>query len=179
MAIEGGMSSSGSYVLMLCELDGDRQLPVVIGAYEAQAILLAKENVETRRPLTHETMLKTMKQFGLSLKRVTIDKVVDGVFYATLHVSDGFNEQTVDSRTTDAVTLALLSEAPVFVDDKVMEECGMKVESGEWGEESEERKAESGERRVEALEKELKRCEEEENYERAAEIQAEIERIKR
>lgn len=168
LAIEGGMSQSGSFVLMLCELDGDRQMPIVIGAAEAQAILLAKEAVETRRPLTHETMVHVMQQFGLTLKRVTIDRVVDGVFYATLHISDGFNTQQTDSRTTDAVTLALLSEAPIYVDDKVLEECSVRIE-----------KTDEGEPTVEELEAALRLCEETEDYERAAEIQAQIDNLKK
>ena len=167
MAIEGGMSQSGSFVLMLCELDGDRQIPIVIGAAEAQAILLAKEAVETRRPLTHETMVKVMKQFGLTLKRVTIDRVVDGIFYATLHISDGFNTQQTDSRTTDAVTLALLSEAPIYVDDKVLDECAVRVSD-----------TEDHEPAIDELEAALRFCEETEDYERAAEIQQQIEQLR-
>lgn len=167
MAIEGGMSQSGSFVLMLCELDGDRQMPVVIGPAEAQAILLAKEAVETRRPLTHETMVRVMRQFGLTLKKVTVDRVVDGVFYATLHISDGFNTQQTDSRTTDAVTLALLAEAPIYVDDKVLDECSVRMPSSEEHEPT-----------VEELEAALHICEETEDYERAAEIQQQIERLK-
>ena len=167
MAIEGGMSQSGSYVLMLCELEGDRQMPVIIGAAEAQAILLAKEAVETRRPLTHETMIHVMQQFGLILKRVTIDRVVDGIFYATLHISDGFNVQQTDSRTTDAVTLALLAEAPIFVDDNVLEECSVHMGDDEEHEPT-----------IDDLEAELRFCEENEDYERAAEIQQRIEKIR-
>lgn len=168
LAIEGGMSQSGSFVLMLCELDGNRQIPIVIGAAEAQAILLAKEAVETRRPLTHETMVKVMHQFGLTLKRVTIDRVVDGIFYATLHISDGFNIQQTDSRTTDAVTLALLSEAPIYVDDKVLDECAVRMSD-----------TENHEPTIDELEAALRLCEETEDYERAAEIQQQIEKLKK
>ncbi len=166
LAIEGGMSQSGSFVLMLCELDGDRQMPVIIGAAEAQAILLAKESVETRRPMTHETMVRIMQQFGLTLKRVTIDRVVDGVFYATLHISDGFNIQQIDSRTTDAVTLALLAEAPIYVDDKVLDECAVRMDDNDGHEPG-----------IEDLEAALRICEETEDYERAAEIQQQIDKL--
>ena len=111
-----------------------------------------------------------MEAFGLSLKQVTIDRVVEGVFYATLHLTDGFNEKEIDSRTTDAVTLALHCGAPILMDEKVLEETGVRTEKAGG-------RTEGAGEEVEELEKELRRCEEEENYERAAEIQKKIERL--
>ncbi len=162
------MSQSGSYILMLLEPESQRQIPIIIGAHEAQGILLAKETVRTRRPMTHELMAKMMEAYGLGLTQVTIDRVLDGVFYATLHITDGFNSKAIDSRTTDAITLALLTDAPIMVDDNVLEETGVAAEEQP-----------SPTPTLEALEAELHRCEEAEDYERAAEIQKRIEEMKR
>ena len=171
--IQSGMSQTGSYLLMLREPEAGRMIPIVIGGSEAQSILLAlnpEEGAKIRRPMTHQLMVQLMSTYGLSLKEVTIDRVQEGVFYATLHVSDGFNEHCIDSRTTDAVTLALLTGARIMADERVIEEAGVKMDNGE------------GRRQpptLEALEDELQRCEEAEDYERAAEIQQEIEKLKR
>lgn len=174
VTIQSGMSQTGSYLLMLHEPEEGRQIPIVIGRGEAQSILLAQnpeENEKIKRPMTHQLMVQMMHSYGLTLKKVTIDRVVEGVFYATLHISDGFNLQTLDSRTTDAVTLALLTGAPIYADEQVIEDCGVRVESGE-------RRAKSGEDELQRLEEELRRCEAEENYERAAEIQAKIDSLR-
>ena len=167
------MSQSGSCILMLCEPEGGMQVPIFIGAQEAQCIVLAKEGVRTRRPMTHELMMKVMEEYGLTLKEVTIDRVSEGIFYATLHVSDGFNVKQFDSRSTDAITLALLCNCPIMMAEEVVEETGVKMK----GSESEKWKVES-ENSIEELEEELRRCEENEEYERAAEIQKRIESLK-
>lgn len=173
LSIQSGMSQSESYILMLCEPSSGMQIPIFIGANEAQSILLAKESVKTRRPMTHELMAKMMDDYGLSIKEVTIDKVMEGIFYATLHTTDGFNEKQFDSRTSDAISLALLCDSPIYVADEVLEETGMKMKdtlvfaNGE-----------SPQKTIEELEQELQLCEEREEYERAAEIQKTIEELK-
>ena len=166
--IQSGMSQSGSCILMLYEPESNVEVPIFIGAYEAQSILLAKENIATRRPMTHQLMAQVMDDYGLTVKQVIIDRVEDGIFYATLYIGDGFGEKSFDCRTSDAVTLALHYGCPIMMEERVIEETGMKVENGEKNNESEKMS-------VEEMEKELKRCEENEEYERAAEIQKEIE----
>ena len=170
LTIQSGMSQSGSYILMLCEPESGVQVPIFIGAHEAQGILLAKEEVKTRRPMTHELMMKVMEEYGLTLKEVSIDCVSEGIFYATLHMTDGFNSRTFDSRSSDAITLALLSDCPIMMAESVIEETGVMMEG--------ERSKVKGENSIEELEEELKRCEASEEYERAAEIQKRIEQIK-
>ena len=111
--IQSGMSQTGSCLLMLHEPEGGRQIPIVIGRSEAQSILLAlhpEESGRIRRPTTHQLMVEMMNTYGLTVSKVVIEKVVEGVFYATLHVSDGFNEHRIDSRTTDAVTLEVVCD---------------------------------------------------------------------
>lgn len=170
LTIQSGMSQSESYILMLCEPESGIQVPIFIGAHEAQGILLAKEEVKTRRPMTHELMMHVMEEYGLGLKEVSIDRMCEGIFYATLHMTDGFNSRDFDSRASDAITLALLADCPIMMAESVIEESGVRME----GVESEKWKVES-ENSIEELEEELKRCEENEEYERAAEIQKEIE----
>ena len=152
-------SVSDSYILMLYEPEQKMQVPILIGTHEAQTILLAQEGV-----------LTMMDTFGLTMKEVTIDRVVEGVFYATLHVTDGFNEKAIDSRTSDAVTLALLCQCPIMMKEEVIEETGVKMKNEEL------MKKNPNDANIEELEEELRRCEENEEYERAAEIQDEINR---
>lgn len=170
LTIQSGMSQSGSYILMLCEPESGVQVPIFIGAYEAQGILLAKESVKTRRPMTHELMMKVMEEYGLSLKEVSIDRVNEGIFYATLHMTDGFNTRPFDSRSSDAITLALLADCPIMMEESVIEETGVRMEGDSI--------MVKGENTLEELEAELRRCEENEEYERAAEIQQQIEKLK-
>ncbi len=172
LTIQSGMSQSDSYILMLGEAGTGVQIPIFIGGHEAQCILLAQEGVDTRRPLTHRLMCNLMDEYALTLQQVTIDRVSEGIFYATLHVSDGFNSRQLDSRTSDAIVLALLKGCPIMVDEQVIEETGVK--SSELGI----RSSELAEPTLETLEAELRRCEEKEDYERAAEIQRKIEEIK-
>jgi bifunctional DNase/RNase len=173
LSIQNGMSQSGSFILMLCEPESAIQVPIFIGAHEAQGILLAKEEVKTRRPLTHQLMVKVLQEYGLALKKVCIDRVCDGIFYATLHMSDGFNSRSFDSRPSDAISLALLSQCPIFMAESVIEETGVQL----GGVESEKLKVKS-ENSIEELEEELKHCEECEDYEQAAELQKKIEQLK-
>ena len=170
LTIQSGMSQSGSYILMLCEPESGVQVPIFIGAYEAQGILLAKESVKTRRPMTHELMMKVMEEYGLSLKEVSIDRVNEGIFYATLHMTDGFNTRSLDSRSSDAITLALLADCPIMMEESVIEETGVRMEGDSI--------MVKGENTLEELEAELRRYEENEEYERAAEIQQQIEKLK-
>ena len=172
VTIESGASQTGNYILMLRELQGGRQIPIVIGHTEAQSILLAQspeESSKIRRPMTHQLMIQMMNTYGLTIKKVTMDRVLEGIFYATLHGSDGFNEHCLDSRTTDAVTLALLTDTPIYADERVIEETGVRVEND---------RSSAKEDTLEDLVEELHRCEENEDYERAAEIQQEIEKLR-
>lgn len=167
LTITSGMSQTGSYILTLCEPESGRQVPIVIGEHEASAILLAQSHTPTRRPTTHETMKGVMQAFDLTLAKVSIDRMEDGIFYATLHLNDGFNTKTVDSRSSDAVALAMLCDKPIEMAESIIEQCGVKAEPRSVKQPT-----------AEQLEAELQRCIEEEDYERAAELQAKIERLR-
>ena len=169
ISIEGGMSRTGSYILMLEEPESGRRIPIVIGEHEANGILIAKGMVPTMRPTTHRLAVSIMEQYGISVIGASIDRMADGIFYATIHTTDGFNNKDIDSRTTDAVTITLLCGAPITVADSVLEECGTPAAPSAPVAETV---------TVESLERELRRCEEAEDYERAAEIQQRIEKMK-
>ena len=175
ITIQSGAAQTGNYILTLQEPEGGNEVPIIIGRTEAQCILLAKnpeESSRLRRPMTHQMVLNMMEMYGLTLLSVSIERVVEGVFYATLHVSDGFNEREVDSRTTDAITLALLADAPIYMEERVLRECGVRS-----AEHTEGRHGTAGEE-LKRLEEELRRCEDREDYERAAEIQKRIESLR-
>ena len=173
LTLQHGMSQSDSYILMLCEPTGGIQIPIFIGAHEAQGILLAKENVTTRRPMTHELIVQIMNDYQLTLKEVTIDKVSEGIFYSTLHMTDGFNTKNFDSRTSDAITLALLCGCPIMAAEEVLEETGVKMDNPTFSP-----TPATPDEELTNLEQELRACEEKEEYERAAEIQQKIEELK-
>lgn len=162
---------SGCYVLMLAEPKQVRVVPMLIGAAEAQAIMLAQEHQTTMRPMTHPLMLNMMETFGLTLTQVAIERFDEGIFYANLYVSDGFNEKVIDSRSSDAVTLALIAERPILVTEQVLEETSVPMEAMD-------REKFTDEPDLDELERLLKHYEEEEDFEKAAEILKEIEKRK-
>lgn len=174
LTLQSGLSQSGSYILMLVEPTSGLQIPLFIGAFEAQSILLAKENVTTRRPMTHELMTHILKDYELSLEEVTIDRVSEGIFYATLHMTDGFNTKQFDSRASDAITMALLLQCPIMVADEVLEETGVKMDN----QSPFIADSPNSKQTITKLEEELRLCEEREDYEQAAEIQKKIEQLK-
>lgn len=176
MEILQGVSESNSYILIISSPENGKEIPILIGDYEAQAIIMAQEGISARRPMTHELFGKMMEEFGLTLKKITIDKFEEGIFYATLHLSDGFNEKKIDSRTTDAVVLALLNRCPILMETSVINEAG--VEPNALLNNSPSQKSHiQQEETLEELEVLLKQYEEEEAYEKAAEIQRRIDQL--
>lgn len=150
-------------------------MPVLVGEAEAQAIVMATEQLHARRPLTHNLICNLMEEYMLTLKRVTIDRFDEGIFYSTLYVSDGFAEKKIDSRTSDAVVLAMLQHSSILMDERVLEETSMMPGALEdnlpkhpqWHGET-----------LEELEARQRRCEQEEDYEQAAEIMKRINMLK-
>lgn len=168
--LQSGASQSGSFVLMLFEPISARQIPIIIGPHEAHAILLARQSTSARRPLTHEVMLQVMDAYHLSLLRVSIDRVLEGIFYASLHIIGGTEEQIIDCRTTDAVVLALRAGVPIMVEEAVLEEAGVPIKTEE---------SEGGQQpSIEELQRELEQCLEREDYERADVIWHQIKKLK-
>lgn len=116
---------SGAFALVLNESKGIRKLPVVIGGFEAQAIALAlQKNIKTSRPLTHELFKGFADKFEIKLKKVIIHKLVDGVFFSNMVCEKDGDTVIIDSRTSDAIAMALRFNAPVFTYESILNEVG-------------------------------------------------------
>ena len=170
-----GFTETAMYVMMLYDPLGDKKVPIMIGKHEAEMILIEQEQRTARRPMTHELITSIMGAFELTLKLVRIDRFEEGIFYATLVVSDGFNEKEIDARASDAIVLALHETVDIEMAEKVLQEAGFTPQPDDMDLGA----TLSDSATVEELEEELHRCEVEENYERAAEIMKEIEKLKK
>lgn len=168
-----GFSSTDSFILMMSEPSNDRRVPILIGDSEAKAIILAKEQISTQRPMTHSLMFSMMQECDLTLDEVRIDRFEEGIFYAKLLVSDGINQHIIDSRPSDAIVLAILSQCPIYMEESVLKETGITTNIDEPAPVQQ-----TQEPTLEELEELLRRYEEAEEYEKAAEIQKKIEELK-
>lgn len=127
-------TQTGAYALILKEAEGDRKLPIIIGVFEAQSIAIALEHeIKPTRPLTHDLFKSFAERFSIIVKQVIIQKLVDGVFYASLICERDKIEEIIDSRTSDAIALALRYKAPIFIYDSILKKAGFTttVSSGE------------------------------------------------
>ena len=124
--ISYSQTQSGAYALILSEVDGQRKLPIVIGAFEAQSIAIALEkDIQPPRPLTHDLFKNFSDRFDIVVKQVIIHKLVDGVFYASLICERDTLEEIIDARTSDAIALALRFSAPIFTYKNILEKAGI------------------------------------------------------
>ena len=110
-----------AYALVLEEVDGGRKLPIIIGHMEAQAIKVMMVKYLPPRPLTHDLFLTVTRQFGIELKKILIYKAKDGVFYSYLYYDKDGEECKIDSRTSDAIALALRYKCPMYTTEDIME----------------------------------------------------------
>ena len=122
-------SSSGAYALVLGEVKGKRKLPIVIGGAEAQSIAIEMENMRPSRPLTHDLFRNTLSVFGMEVTEVVIHKMSEGIFYAQLVVTDGIREERIDSRSSDAVAIAVRFGCPIRCSTQVMEAAGVELDA--------------------------------------------------
>jgi uncharacterized protein len=121
-------SQSGAYALILGERDGNRRLPIIIGGFEAQSIAIELEKIRTPRPLTHDLFKAFADAYNIEISEVIISKFSEGVFYAKLVCTDGSKIQEVDSRTSDAIALALRFSCPVYTYESIMSAAGILME---------------------------------------------------
>jgi bifunctional DNase/RNase len=129
LAIQGisySQTQNGAYALILNEVDGDRKLPIVIGAFEAQSIAIALEKeIKPPRPLTHDLFKNFAERFDIVVKQVIIHKLVDGVFYSSIICERDKIEEIIDARTSDAIALALRFKAPIFTYKNILDKAGI------------------------------------------------------
>ncbi|MGX1024539.1 bifunctional nuclease domain-containing protein [Psychroflexus sp. MBR-150] len=128
--ISYSQTQTGAYALLLSEIGGSRQLPIVIGAFEAQSIAIALEkDIKPPRPLTHDLFKTFSDSFDITIQKVIIHKLVDGIFYASLICKKGKNEKTIDARTSDAIALALRFKAPIFTYKNILDKAGIQLKT--------------------------------------------------
>ncbi|MBI4549222.1 MAG: bifunctional nuclease family protein [Ignavibacteriae bacterium] len=165
-------ASGGAYALILKEVNGNRRLPIIIGAFEAQSIALEMEGIKPPRPLTHDLIKNILDAMGADLAEITISELRDGTFYAKLC----FDSQEIDARPSDAIALAVRYGAPIFVAEKVMDEAAFLPEEEPEAQESGRttKSKDTKLTKVEALRAQLKDAIEREDYEKAARLRDEI-----
>ena len=119
LGISYSQTQSGAYALILVEENGERRVPIIIGGFEAQAIVIKLENLEPPRPLTHDLFRSFASEFNITIIEVMIYKLEEGVFYSRLLCNNGEKELSIDSRTSDAVALALRFGCPIYITEEI------------------------------------------------------------
>ena len=121
-------TQSGAYALILSEVSGNRKLPIIIGGFEAQAIAIGiEEEVKPSRPLTHDLFKNFANIFEVSIKKVIIHKLIDGVFFSNIICIKNNVEKILDSRTSDAIAMAIRFEAPIYTHESILKEAGITI----------------------------------------------------
>jgi hypothetical protein len=178
--ISYSQNQSGAYAMILDEVDGKRKLPIVIGEFEAQSIAVALDkDIKPHRPFTHDLFKNFAFRFDVAIKRVIITKLVDGVFYSSLICERDKIEEIIDSRTSDAISLALRFKAPIFTHESILEKAGVvfnKDDVPSKGLLVDELSAEENYKDLstEELERAIKKAVKKEDYEMAARLRDEI-----
>ena len=184
-------NSQRAYALLLKEVDGPRRLPIVIGEPEAQAIANELEGVRPQRPMTHDLLRSVIETLGASVKEVLISEIKEGTFYAKILFE--YSDLEVDARPSDAIALAVRCGAPLYISEEIMDEVSLRAEdiqeidAEQPGEESEDHEAASPAQQREAptqplterqrLEQELDQAIKVEDYEAAALIRDDLQRL--
>jgi bifunctional DNase/RNase len=131
VALSHSITQSNSYAVVLGEVNGLRRLPIVIGGFEAQAIAVALENMHPSRPLTHDLMKNFMTAFGVQLQEVYICDLQEGIFYSKLVCFTANDTIEIDSRTSDAIALAVRFGCPIYVYSNILEQAGLSSENAD------------------------------------------------
>lgn len=179
--ITNSQAQVGAFAMLLGEVDGDRQLPIIIGPAEAQATALYLKGIKTPRPLTHDLFISTLTVLGASLIRALIYKAKDGIFYSYIYLKKDEDIIRIDSRTSDAIAMAVRSDCPILIYESILEqEClhmsddkrthSEKTEDDEDSEKEHHSSASTSLSLEEALQQAIK----DENYELAAQIRDQI-----
>ena len=166
--------AGGIYAVLLETLDGRRRVPIVVGMAEAQSIAVRLEGLVLPRPLTHDTLVSVLHAFAIELRRVVIDKLVDGAFHATLDLADDSREATLDVRTSDALAIALRTGAPIFITPDILERASYIVPENandESGQNAKPMVARLEDLSLAQLQQRLDYYVEHEKYEKAAQVQ--------
>ncbi|REJ85186.1 MAG: hypothetical protein DWQ44_03730 [Bacteroidetes bacterium] len=185
-------TQSGAYALVLGESDGNRRLPIIIGAFEAQAIAIELEGMQPTRPLTHDLFKSMSNSFNIEVEEVIIYNLLEGVFYAKLICNNGEKKEEIDARTSDAIAIAVRFGCPIYTYDFILSSSGIILDESSQIESVESKMQqqpaptsatklsdfELNSASTEELKDQLKRAIDEEAYERAGKIRDELNKRK-
>ena len=181
--LSSSQTQTGAYALILEVNGSNKRIPIIIGAYEAQAIALQLEGLKPSRPLTHDLFQSFTNAFNISVIEVEINRFSEGVFYARIICFDGVHKVEIDSRTSDAVALAVRFNCPIYCDDEVIKQTAIEMEEEEddddfldfeLPDDDLEDLTKPSELTLKELEALLQKMIDEENYEEASRIRDEI-----
>ena len=181
-------TQSGAYALVLGEEKGKRRLPIIIGAFEAQAIAIELENMTPSRPLTHDLFKSLAQSFDIEVEEIIIFNLLDGVFYAKLICNNGNKKKEIDARTSDAIAIAVRFGCPIYTYEFIISQAGIEIDENTRLESIEEHverppvtklsEKELGGASTDELKEMLKRAIDEEAYEKAGRIRDELNKRK-
>ncbi len=186
LGLSSSQSQTGSFALILGEIEGSRRLPIIIGMFEAQAIAIEIEEIAPNRPMTHDLFRDFAENFDIEISHVNISFLKEGVFYAEVHCKNNSKQTIIDARPSDAIALALRFDAPIFTNEKIMSEAGIIIEDEGDSVESEvddlldhanevvQEEVDSNKQTLEDLNLKLEAALKNEDYEEAARIRDEI-----
>ncbi len=191
LGISYSQSQSGAYALIFGEAGEKRRLPIIIGSFEAQAIAIELEKMKPSRPLTHDLFKNFATTFNISITEVIIYKFSEGIFFAKLICFDGIKEVEIDSRTSDAVAIAVRFKCPIYTYENILNAAGIVMQEGDESLDTEGKKTKKGKKEkqpvskehyshmtIKELEKKLMEAIDAEAYEKASLIRDEINKRK-
>ena len=185
IALTPGVTQSLNYAVILQEVGGARRLPIVIGAFEAQSIAVAIERMTPNRPLTHDLFKQTLEMYEIEIKEIVINNLLEGIFYARLLCVKNGVETEIDSRTSDAIALAVRYGCPIYTYEFILEHAGVVMQDDVEDEEDTRKRSRRDTSRnkntlssmdASTLQNKLNDALQAENYERAAQIRDEMNR---
>jgi bifunctional DNase/RNase len=186
LGLSSSPSTGGAYAILLKEMEGNKRLPIIIGAFEAQAIALEIEGIKPPRPLTHDLLKQLTDNLGATVTEVIVDELRENTFYAKIILEVSGFTQEIDARPSDAIALAVRAQAPIFVSGSVLQAAAF-VPSDDSNEETgisnltpssgKSKKPITKEAKLATLQNKLREAIENEEYERAAKIRDDIKNL--
>src|SRR5690606_15599226 len=128
ISLQSSVTLMHSYAVVLGEVSGDRKIPIVIGGFEAQAIAVALENLQPKRPLTHDLMVIFFNTFNVTVQEVYIYRLEEAIFYSQLICIKDNEQVRIDCRTSDAIAIAIRTGCPIYAAPEVVDSSGLEME---------------------------------------------------
>ncbi|MBN2523714.1 MAG: bifunctional nuclease family protein [Bacteroidales bacterium] len=193
LGISYSQTQTGAYALVLAEENGKRRIPIIVGGFEAQAIAIQLEGLKPPRPLTHDLFHNFARTFKIDILEVTIHKLEEGVFHSKLTCHNGIDTIDIDTRTSDAIALALRFKCPIYTTSEIIDRAGIVLDFEQESDEFDEKESESkkdievqddlkdsklSELNIKDLEHLLQKAIKDEDYEKASKIRDELNRRK-